>query len=93
MNDFSSKISKRTIEKPPIIIKTSRWVRAKQSGMYRSYVRVGQKVEKGSVLGSVSDPFGNFEKTFKCTQNGYILNSNHTPVVNQGDALFHIGFE
>jgi hypothetical protein len=93
MNDFSSKISKRTIEKPSIIIKTSRWVRAKQSGMYRSYVRVGQKVEKGSVLGSVSDPFGNFEKTFKCTQNGYILNSNHTPVVNQGDALFHIGFE
>ena len=29
---------------------------------------------------------------FKNPQEGYVLNSNHSPVVNQGDALFHIGF-
>ncbi|MBK5209563.1 MAG: succinylglutamate desuccinylase/aspartoacylase family protein [Flavobacteriaceae bacterium] len=93
MNDFSSKISKIKNEVPPVIITSTKWIRSKHSGMYRSSVRVGQKVEKGMILGSISDPFGAFESAFKCTQEGYILNSNHSPVVNQGDALFHIGFK
>ncbi|WP_298285216.1 succinylglutamate desuccinylase/aspartoacylase family protein [uncultured Lutibacter sp.] len=93
MRDFSSKISKHSKENPPIIIKSSKWIRAKQSGMYRSYINVGQKVEKGIKLGSISDPFGTNETIFKNPQEGYILNANHSPVVNQGDALLHIGFE
>ena len=93
LRDFSSKISKPHNEHKSIIIKSSKWIRAKHSGMFRSDVSAGQKVEKGLKLGSISDPFGDFEKEFKNTQEGYILNSNHSPVVNQGDALFHIGFE
>jgi uncharacterized protein len=93
LRDFSSKISKINSDSQPIIIKTAKWIRAKHSGMYRSDVSAGQKVAKGIKLGSISDPFGNFEKDFKNNQEGYILNSNHAPLVNQGDALFHIGFE
>ena len=93
MRDFSLKILKVTDENSPIIIKTSKWIRAKHSGMYRSYIRVGQKVEKGIDLGSISDPFGDYETIFKNPQQGYVLNSNHAPIVNQGDALLHIGFE
>jgi hypothetical protein len=93
MRDFSSKISKASAENPPIIIKTSKWIRAKRSGMYRSFINVGQKVEKGVKLGSISNPFGDYETIFKNPQQGYVLNSNHSPVVNQGDALLHIGFE
>lgn len=91
--DFSTKISKVSKEQPPVIIKSSKWIRAKHSGMYRSYVSAGQKVENGVKLGSISDPFGEFESVFKNKQIGYILNSNHSPVVIQGDALLHIGFE
>lgn len=93
MRDFTSKISKLNLEAPPIIIRNSRWIRATNSGMYRSYISVGQKVEKGVKLGSISDPFGDFEKIFKNKQEGYILNSNHSPIVIQGDALLYIGFE
>lgn len=93
LRDFSSKILNPIDEIPPIIITSSKWIRAKHSGMYRSEVSAGQKVEKGVKLGSISDPFGDFESIFKCTQEGYILNSNHSPVVNQGDALLHIGFK
>ncbi len=93
LRDFSSKILNPIDQKPPIIIKSTKWIRAKHSGMYRSDVSAGQKVEKGVKLGSISDPFGGFESAFKNNQEGYILNSNHAPVVNQGDALFHIGFE
>jgi hypothetical protein len=93
MRDFTTRISKPNAANPPIIITNSKWIRSKHSGMYRSYVSAGQKVEKGVKLGSISDPFGEFESAFKNNQEGYILNSNHSPVVNQGDALFHIGFE
>lgn len=93
MRDFSAQITKTTKENPPIIITSTKWIRAKVSGMYRSHVNVGQKVEKGVKLGSISDPYGNHEVSFKNNQEGYILNSNHTPLVNQGDALFHIGYE
>lgn len=93
LRDFSSKIQKPSTENPPRVIKTSKWIRAKHSGMYRSYVSAGQKVEKGMKLGSISDPYGEYEKIFKNPQEGYVLNSNHSPVVIQGDALLHIGFE
>lgn len=93
LRDFSTKISKPSLENSPVIIKSSKWIRAKHSGMYRSYISAGQKVEKGIKLGSISDPFGEYEQAFKNPQEGYILNSNHSPIVIQGDALLHIGFE
>jgi len=89
VRNFSSQIS----HEKSVIIKSSKWIRAKHSGMFRSSVSAGQKVERGIKLGSISDPFGDFESSFKNSQEGYILNSNHSPIVNQGDALFHIGFE
>jgi len=91
--DFSTKISEPTLENPAVIIKSSKWIRANHSGMYRSYIRAGQKVEKGIILGSISDPYGAYEKKFKNPQTGYVLNSNHSPVVIHGDALLHIGYE
>lgn len=93
MRDFSNKISKPSADNFPVVIKNSKWIRAKHSGMYRSHVSAGQMVEKGVKLGSISDPFGDFESAFKCPQRGFILNSNHSPVVIQGDALIHLGFE
>lgn len=91
MRNFSDKITGTKMA--PIVIKNSTWIRAKHSGMYRSYVSVGQKVQVGTKLGSISDPFGSFEKVIICKQAGYLINSNHSPIVNQGDALFHLAFE
>ncbi|MEZ5009919.1 MAG: succinylglutamate desuccinylase/aspartoacylase family protein [Chitinophagales bacterium] len=92
MRDFSLEISNMELAKTPIIIQNSSWVRARHSGMFRSFVSVGDKVEKGEKLGSISDPFGTFEHVVKNPKLGYVLNSNHAPVVNQGSALFNIGY-
>lgn len=66
------------------------WIRAPKSGMYRSFTALGSKVEKDEILGSVSDPYGGKEKLVKAPNTGYIICQNHAPIVNQGDALFHI---
>lgn len=78
---------------PQHYITQSTWVRSPKSGMYRSFTKLGTFVEKKQILGSVSDPFGGKEKSVKAPNAGYIICQNHAPVVNQGDALFHISEE
>jgi hypothetical protein len=94
MRDFTKEIELNSIKKgveSPILLVNSSWLRARYSGMFRSFVSIGTKIKKGMVLGTISDPFGDFEKRVIAKTEGYIICSNHSPIVNQGDALFHIG--
>ena len=74
-----------------IFIKDHKWLRAPNSGMFQSLVKNGEEVEIGRVLGIVTDPFGLIEKKVKSTLAGYVFCVNEAPVVNKGDAIFHIG--
>lgn len=71
--------------------KNSSWIRAKNSGMFTSFLVSGEKVEKNMVIGKITDPFGEFETKVKSSYSGIIIGHNNMPVVNQGDALFHVG--
>jgi len=73
-----------------IFVKSSFWVRAHYSGLFRRTKTLGDLVKKGDVIGSISDPYGDFEKFVKSPYNGYIICATHQPIVNQGDALIHI---
>lgn len=77
----------------PIVIGKSKWIRAGYSGMFRSNAMLGKLYEKGDKLGSISDPFGFFERDIKAPNKGYIFCLNHAPIVNKGDAIFHISIE
>ncbi len=79
--------------KPPVIITQSRWLRAHNSGMFKPVAKVGAFVEKGEVIGHITDPYGKINYWFKSTHSGYIINLNESPLVYQGDALFHISTE
>ena len=89
MRDF-----KRQLKDAPtsntVVIKSSSWKRSNYSGMFRSYIHSGDKVEKGQKLGSISDPYGAFEHVVKAPNSGYVIGVNHAAIVHQGDALFHI---
>ena len=91
LRDFSEEISKMKPKNEQYIINQSVWLRANQSGMYRKMLNLGQYVEKGQIIGTISDPYGNFERPVKANVDGYIICSNQAPLVNQGDALVHIG--
>ncbi len=73
-----------------IYIKHSGWLRAKKSGLFHDKSLIGGYVEKGAVLGLITDPFGKFELKVKSPVNGYIINANHSPIVYEGDAVYHI---
>ena len=75
---------------PSIIIKDSTWMRAKYSGLLHVKIPIGKKVEKGEYIAIITDPYGSFRHRVKASQSGYIINVNQSPIVYQGDAIFHI---
>lgn len=76
--------------KDSIYINESTWKRAKYSGMFKAAVKVGSKVNRKDILGTITDPYGKFNHYVKANNTGYIINVNEAPIVYQGDALFHI---
>lgn len=93
MRDFREELSQAPPPPDSILLTKSKWLRAKHSGMYRSYISIGNMVKKDEVLGSITDPYGGFERKVLAPHEGYIICSNHSPIVNQGDAIIHIGEE
>lgn len=85
--------SRHIVEQPEentIYIEKSSWIRAKCSGLLHDHNTIGAFVKKGTVLATITDPFGKFEHIVKAPNDGYIINANHSPIVYQGDAIFHI---
>lgn len=74
-------------------IRKDTWVRANSSGLFHMSVNNGAPVNKGDLLGIIFNPFGETEEKMVSPANGYIVGINNQPVVNQGDALIHIGME
>ncbi len=74
----------------PLYCQTSKWVRAPAGGLLRTYRGDGEMVEVGDVLATVSDPFGEAEVDLVATVAGIIVGRAVMPVVNEGDAVFHI---
>lgn len=68
----------------------STWVRASQSGILRSRIPLGRRVEVGQTLGTIADPFGEQQQTVESTATGIVIGVSHMPLVNEGDAMFHI---
>lgn len=73
-----------------IYIEKSTWIRANSSGLLHNAISISAFVKKGTVLATITDPFGKFERKVKAPNDGYIINVNHSPIVYQGDAIYHI---
>ncbi len=75
----------------PIILEQSTWVRAKRSGIYTGTMLSGMSIGKNDTIGMITDPFSEFKVKIKAARAGFIIGHNNMPVVNQGDALIHLG--
>lgn len=82
-----------TVREAPIFVNKAKWLRASHSGMFKIRVENGSFVKKKEVLGVIQDPFGEFKKKVFAPFNCHVFCINKTPIVNKGDALFHLSFE
>jgi len=76
--------------KEPVEARSSTWVRAELSGILRAGVGLGMRVRKGTRLGVIADPFGAQETEVTAPVDGIVIARLNLPLVNEGDALFHI---
>ena len=73
-----------------LFISDSKWIRAKYSGMFKASIKIGSQVKKDDIIGNITDPYGQFNFFVRAKNSGFIINVNESPIVYQGDALFHI---
>lgn len=74
----------------PFVAHGSAWVRAPDSGVLSTQLALGTRVEKDQVLAQVSDPLGEEETPVLSATDGVLIGRTNLPLVNEGDALFHI---
>ena len=76
-----------------IYLNKKRWIRAKIAGLFNSFVHNGDKVVKGQIIGDITDTYGETSIKIKSPISGYIIAINYFPVINRGDAIFHLGVD
>ena len=79
------------VKKESIVLEDSKWIRADMAGLFRPFKKSGQLVKENQVLGKITDVAGQYEIEVEAPESGYLIGHNNNPVVNRGDALFHLG--
>lgn len=76
----------------PFEANTSAWVRASGSGIVRNLCRLGDHVNAGDVLAEIGSPFGVVSDRIVAPRGGIIIGRQNIPLVQEGDAMFHIAY-
>ncbi len=74
----------------PFVARSSSWVRAPASGIFRGTVSLGAHVEKDEHLGTIAEPVGDIESVVRTPLGGIVIGRSNLPLVLEGEALFHI---
>lgn len=73
-----------------LVASESHWLRAPRGGLLRTYKGDGDIVSEGEVMAAVSNPFGQHEQELLAPYPGIVVGRAVMPVVNEGDAIFHL---
>lgn len=73
-----------------VVARSTTWVRAPDSGILRAMIPLGGRVKKNTLLGVIADPFGETEIQITAPFSGIIIGRTNLPLVNEGDAIYHI---
>jgi predicted deacylase len=76
----------------PVFANASKWVRAPDGGIFRTLKKIGHAVSEGETIGWVANPYDDTQSEIRAPRRGIIVGSTTLPIVNMGDALFHIAW-
>jgi predicted deacylase len=83
---------RRKVKAVPYIANTSAWVRAHHSGIVKNLKNLGDHIEKGDDLAEIGSPLGAVFGIVKARRAGIVIGKQNIPLVQQGDAMFHIAY-
>lgn len=76
--------------KTPIITRNSTWIRSSESGMLRTIKALGDIVKKDEIIAFIDEPLDDDSFEIKALFDGVIIGKSEIPLVQEGDAIFHI---
>ncbi|NNC71790.1 MAG: succinylglutamate desuccinylase/aspartoacylase family protein [Sphingomonadaceae bacterium] len=82
--------TRRKVPHPPLHSKRSLWVRAPRGGVCVTRAKSGDIVREGQRLALIANPVTDEEDQIVAPIDGLIIGHATLPIVNRGDALFHI---
>lgn len=85
---------RRSHHKQPVcaVANSSKWYRASSSGIVSNKVTLGDRVEKDQILAEIGSPYGEVFSTVIADKNGIVIGMQNIPLVQEGEAMFHIAF-
>ncbi|WKD50010.1 succinylglutamate desuccinylase/aspartoacylase family protein [Microbulbifer spongiae] len=76
----------------PFVARRSGWLRAGDSGIANYMKSLGDQVHEGELLATIADPFGNALDRVCCNGVGIIIGQQNIPLVQEGEAMYHIAY-
>ncbi|MGE4419774.1 MAG: succinylglutamate desuccinylase/aspartoacylase family protein [Sulfurimonas sp.] len=89
-NAMLPKVAKKRDRKNPIVTRNSQWIRSSESGMLRTIKALGDTVRKDEIIAFIDEPLGDNSFELKAPYDGVIIGKSEIPLVQEGDAIFHI---
>lgn len=75
----------------PSVAESSFWMRAPHGGMIIDGLGLGSRVKQGDRMARIIDPLGDNQQVLYAPCDGIIIGKTNIPLVNEGDAIFHLG--
>ncbi len=76
-------------EVKPIFSREEEWILANKGGILRPTVSLGQTIEEGEIIGTISDPFGTDETEYiQSPHKGIVVGVNTSPLIYEGLRIF-----
>lgn len=76
----------------PVYANTSAWVRAPEGGILRTIIKPGAHVTAGELIGFIANPYEDADVPVIAPKSGIVIGRTTLPIVNLGDALFHVAW-
>lgn len=69
------------------------WMYTDSGGVLRVLVDVAQRVEKGQLVATISDLFGDLVREYYAADDGVVVGKSSNPVAQTGARILHLGIE
>ncbi|MBX3251941.1 MAG: succinylglutamate desuccinylase/aspartoacylase family protein [Myxococcales bacterium] len=82
---------KVVIADPPVVCDKSKWLYTDRGGLLEVYPELCQSVQRGDLLGRLTDVFGEVVREYRATEDGVIIGKSVNPAGPVGARIAHVG--
>ncbi len=92
LSHYDMLAKKQKFNEERLVINKTKWIRAKEGGIFITKTQRGKVNKKGDVVGELRQITGELVSKIKMENDGVILGVSQTSMIMAGDALFNVGF-